>query len=242
MKSHEFEAVQKGFAQRLVRLMEIPTEYKGGDFDIDQIANVIEEMLDGTEDTSGLILTHIPAHDRRLRECMVSINHPLADCPSPALFGDTFSSDDQREKRYELLAVLLARSGFPKKLLDDDHRFERWRFSAKSEFFKGKEVKQLCEQLISCWARRSLCYFGIISNVRLPKRELRDNLARGTAGATTESLLRQEMGTPMSSIRPTVCDERQRVRDILDCIRQNPIVPTTGTPDSVELLREDRNR
>ena len=37
-------------------------------------------------------------------------------------------------------------------------------------------------------------------------------------------------------------EERQRVREILDRIRQNPIVPTPGTPDSVELLREDRNR
>ena len=37
-------------------------------------------------------------------------------------------------------------------------------------------------------------------------------------------------------------EERQRVREILDRIRRNPIVPTPGTPDSVELLREDRNR
>lgn len=37
-------------------------------------------------------------------------------------------------------------------------------------------------------------------------------------------------------------DERQHVQVILDRIRQNPIVPTPGTPDSVELLREDRNR
>jgi predicted transcriptional regulator len=37
-------------------------------------------------------------------------------------------------------------------------------------------------------------------------------------------------------------EERQRVREILDRIRQNPSVPTPGTPDSVELLREDRNR
>ncbi|HWG42740.1 MAG TPA: hypothetical protein VN688_08135 [Gemmataceae bacterium] len=37
-------------------------------------------------------------------------------------------------------------------------------------------------------------------------------------------------------------DERTYVRDLLDRIRQNPIVPTPGTPDSVELLREDRNR
>ena len=37
-------------------------------------------------------------------------------------------------------------------------------------------------------------------------------------------------------------EQRQRVREILDRLRQNPIVPAPGTPDSVELLREDRNR
>jgi hypothetical protein len=37
-------------------------------------------------------------------------------------------------------------------------------------------------------------------------------------------------------------DERRRVPELLDRIRRNPIVPTPGTPDSVELLREDRNR
>jgi FMN phosphatase YigB (HAD superfamily) len=37
-------------------------------------------------------------------------------------------------------------------------------------------------------------------------------------------------------------DARKHVRAILDRIRQNPIVPTPGMPDSVELLREDRNR
>ncbi|HEY7329252.1 MAG TPA: hypothetical protein VH592_16540 [Gemmataceae bacterium] len=37
-------------------------------------------------------------------------------------------------------------------------------------------------------------------------------------------------------------EQRQKVPEILDRIRQNPIVPTPGTPDSVELLREDRNR
>jgi hypothetical protein len=37
-------------------------------------------------------------------------------------------------------------------------------------------------------------------------------------------------------------EQRQQVPEILDRIRQNPIVPTPGTPDSVELLREDRNR
>ncbi len=39
-----------------------------------------------------------------------------------------------------------------------------------------------------------------------------------------------------------LAEEQKRVRDILDRIRQNPIVPTPGTPDSVELLREDCNR
>jgi predicted transcriptional regulator len=39
-----------------------------------------------------------------------------------------------------------------------------------------------------------------------------------------------------------LAEERKHVREILDRIRQNPIVPTPGTPDSVELLREDRNR
>lgn len=37
-------------------------------------------------------------------------------------------------------------------------------------------------------------------------------------------------------------EQRDRVREILDRIRQNPIAPTPSTPDSVELLREDRNR
>lgn len=37
-------------------------------------------------------------------------------------------------------------------------------------------------------------------------------------------------------------EQRQRVPETLDRIRQNPIVPTAGTLDSVELLRADRNR
>lgn len=59
--------------------------------------------------------------------------------------------------------------------------------------------------------------------------------ARRTPEATIIHLL--EEAVPHD---PT--DERKHVRDILDRIRQNPIVPTPGTPDSVELLREDRNR
>jgi hypothetical protein len=37
-------------------------------------------------------------------------------------------------------------------------------------------------------------------------------------------------------------EQRQRVPEILERIRQNPIVPTPGTPDSVALSRKDRNR
>jgi len=199
MNEPDFTAMQTSFAQRLVRLIEIPSEYKSGSFDIDQVANVIEELVDGTEDTSRLIVTNIPKEDRRLREVMVANHHPLADCPSPLLFGDTFGSDDQRVSRYELLAVLMVTSGFPTDLLDDGARFERWQFLPTSEFFKAKQIKQINEQFISCWSRRMLCYYGSIANVRVANRELRDNLARGNAGATTETLLRQELGTPKSS-------------------------------------------
>jgi hypothetical protein len=204
MKEVDFDTMQTSFAQRLVRLIQVPSEYKSGEFEIDQMANVIEEMIDGTEDTSSLIVNHIPKEDRRLREVMVSINHPLADCPSPQLFGDTFSSDDQRLARYELLCVLMVQSRFPVDLLDDGVRFERWQFAPTSEFFKSRKVKQLNEQFCSCWARRLLSYFGSIANVKVPGRELRDNLARGNSGATTESLMRQEMGTPKPTASPAL--------------------------------------
>lgn len=36
--------------------------------------------------------------------------------------------------------------------------------------------------------------------------------------------------------------ERSRVPEVLERIRRNPIVPPPDMPDSVELLREDRNR
>jgi len=204
MKEADFNTMRTSFAQRLVRLIQIPSEYKSGDFDIDQMANVIEEMLDSTEETSSLIVTTIPKEDRRLREVMVSINHPLADCPSPLLFGDTFSSDDQRVARYELLCVFMVQSGFPVDLLDDGVRFERWQFAPTSEFFQSRKVKQLNEQFCSCWARRLLSYFGSIANVKVPNREFRDQMARGNSGATTESLLRQEMGTPKPTVSPAL--------------------------------------
>ncbi len=59
--------------------------------------------------------------------------------------------------------------------------------------------------------------------------------ARQTPETTIVHLLEQAVPHDTS-------DARKHVRDILDRIRQNPIVPTPGTPDSVELLREDRGR
>jgi len=65
---------------------------KGGIFNVDEIATAIEGQIDGTEDTTNIIVRHIPQNDRRLREVMVSINHVLADVPSPLLFGQPFAS------------------------------------------------------------------------------------------------------------------------------------------------------
>jgi hypothetical protein len=199
MNEKEFGETQKKFAQRLVRLRQIPPKYKVGKFDLDKMADVIERMVDGSEDTSGMIVTKLPANDRRLRERMVALNHPLADCPSPILWGDTFASDEIRVRRYEMLAILKVKSGFPKELLDDGVRFERWQFATTSNFFKALEVKQLNEQFISCWGRRLLCYYGEIQDVKVSGKELRDNLARGNAGETTENLLKQELAIPRHS-------------------------------------------
>jgi hypothetical protein len=202
VNENEFGQVQKKFAQRLVRLRQIPSKYKVGNFDPDKMADVIERMVDGSEDISGMIVTKLPANDRRLRERMVALNHPLADCPSPVLWGDTFGSDEIRVKRYELLAILMVKSGFPKDLLDDGVRFERWQFAPTSNFFKALKVTQLNEQFTSCWGRRLLCYYGEIQDVKVPRKELRDNLARGNAGETTENLLKQELGIPRHSDGP----------------------------------------
>jgi hypothetical protein len=199
MNEQDFNQIQKKFAQRLVRLIQIPAPYKGGNFDLDKMAGVIEQLSDGTEDFRGLIVTHLPVSDRRLRERMVALNHPLADCPSPVLWGDTFASDEIRVKRYELLSILMVRSGFPRELLDDGVRFAKWRFAPMSSFFKAQNVRQLNEQFTSCWGRRLLCYYGQIQDVKVPGKELRDNLARGVAGATTEKLLRDELGTTRMS-------------------------------------------
>ena len=195
MTEKDFLEMQKKFAQRLVRLMQIPAQYKTANFDMDKMADVLEQMVDGTEDVSKMIVTHLPANDRRMRERMVAMNHPLADCPSSILWGDTFGSDEIRVKRYELLCILMVKCGFPKELLDDGVRFARWQFAPVSAFFKARDMKQLNEQFCSCWARRMLCYYGPIQDVKVSGKELRDNLARGNAGATTEKLLREELGT-----------------------------------------------
>ena len=94
---------------------------------------------------------------------------------------------------------MMSSNGFPKELLDDGVRFERWQFAPVSAFFKALEVAQLNEQFCSRWARRMLCYYGQIQDVKVNGKELRDNLARGNAGATTEKLLRDELGTTRMS-------------------------------------------
>jgi hypothetical protein len=44
------------------------------------------------------------------------------------------------------------------------------------------------------------------------------------------------------AVGQAVTRERQRVMETLERIRQNPIIPPGDIPDSVDLLREDRNR
>jgi hypothetical protein len=189
-----FATWQHNIGQRLRRLQDLPLYPKCEVFDIDQLGAEIEAQVDGTEDISDYIVTQIPVEDRRLREVMVSTNHALADCPSPILFGLPFSSDNQRMARYELLGVVMVQSGFPLDLLDDGRRFEKYRFSPVSDFFRGRNVLQINEQHVSCWIRRMVCFYGPITNVRVANRELRDNLARSNAGMTTEHLLQKELG------------------------------------------------
>ncbi len=65
-----------------------------------------------------------------------------------------------------------------------------------------------------------------------------------------ERLAQRDRQTPESKalslleegIRQEGVPPRENVRQVLERIRSNPLVPTPGTPDSVELLREDRNR
>ncbi len=194
MNATMFEAMQRSFAQRLRRLEDLPFHPKSGHFSVDEVAGAIEGLIDGSENITELIVHHIPQSDRRLREIMVSINHVLADLPSALLFGSPNPTDECRIARYELVALLMVNSGFLVELLDDTARFQPKRFTPASSFFQSRQVEHLNEQKISCLARRLLSYWGPITNVRVPHRELRDNLAKSNAGMTTENLLQKELG------------------------------------------------
>lgn len=194
MNATMFDKMQRSFAQRLRRLEQLPFHPKSGNFRVDEVADTIEGLIDDSEDITDLIVHHIPQNDRRLREIMVSINHVLADVPSALLFGSPNPTDECRMARYELVALLMVNSGFLVELLDDAARFQPVRFWPVSNFFQARQVAQLNEQKISILARRLLSFYGPITNVRVPNRELRDNLARSSSGMTTENLLQKELG------------------------------------------------
>ena len=194
MNATMFSTMQNHFAQRLVRLREQPFHPKSGAFNVDELAAAIDAQVDGTEDITDIIVRHIPRDDRRLREVMAATNHVLADCPSALLFGQPSSPDLVRFARYELIAVMMVKSGFVTQLLDDNSRFERWRFAPTSSFFSTRHITQINEQFVSCFARRLVCFYGFITNVRAPNRELRDNFAHANSGMTTEHVLQRELG------------------------------------------------
>ena len=156
--------MQRSFAQRLRRLEELPFHPKSGHFSVDEVAGIIEGLIDGSENIAELIVHHIPRNDRRLREIMVSMNHVLADLPSALLFGSPNPTDECRIARYELVALLMFNSGFLVELLDDAARFQPKRFTPASSFFQSRQVEHLNEQKISCLARRLLSYWGPVTH------------------------------------------------------------------------------
>jgi len=194
MDSNMFATMQNRFATLLCRLQSQPLHPRSGDFDVDELLEAVTSQVDGTEDTSVIVVRHIPQNDRRLREVMGNTNHVLADCPSPLLFGLPFTADNVRIARYELIAALMVESGCTVELLDDNRRFERWQFAPKSNFFATRQVTQINEQFVTCFARRLVCFYGVITDVRVPNKELRDNFARANAGMTTEHVLQKELG------------------------------------------------
>lgn len=197
MNAAMFATMHTRFAQRLRRLQDQPFHPKSGVFDIDQLAAEVEAAVDGSEDVSDIIVRSIPAEDRRLREVMVNMNHVLGDLPSPLLFAAPYTTDDIRVARYELIAALMVQSGFTTRLLADhtrNNRFDRWRFTPTSTIFATRHVTQENEQFISCFARRLVCFYGRITHVAVPNREIRDNFSRSNAGMTTEHLLQRELG------------------------------------------------
>ena len=194
MNATMFATMQNRFAHRLLRLQDQPFHPRSGTFDIDELAAAIDSQVDGTEDTTGIIVRQIPQDDRRLREVMVSTNHVLADCPSALLFGQPPPSDAIRYARYEVIAVLMVQSGFVTQLLDDNRRYRTVCFAPTSAFFSSRNVTQINEQFVSVFARRLVCFYGRITDVQVANQELRDNFARLNSGMTTENLLQKELG------------------------------------------------
>ena len=194
MNEYEFATAQLSFAHRLRRLIQLPVRIKGGNFSVDDIVRVIAGQVDGTEAVAGLVVSRIARDDRRILDNMRAAGHVLTNVPSDLLYGTPFGSDLQRVRRYELIAALLVSSGFPIQLLDG----EQWRgsqFAPSAEFFRCRDNERLNEQFISLWARRLLCFYGEITDVRVEGQELRDKFARGNEGMTTERLLRRQLGT-----------------------------------------------
>ena len=236
----EFDVIQNKFVQRLRRLLQLPNRVKGRTLDIDAVVRLIESATDSLDETAGILVQHIPSNDRRLRECMLAQGHVLADLPSQGLFGEPFTSDDQRVNRYEVVAALMVSSGFPAELLDDCSRFARWRFPPTSKFFKSRQIAHLNEQFISCSARRLVCFFGEIHNVRVVNRELRDNLARGNRGMTTEDLLQQELKrTGLTCARQSVNGSLPRVQIPLVRSKKRGSLPLTAERVAALLEEED---
>ena len=199
MNATMFTTMQDRFARFLIRLRDQPFHPKSGVFNIDELVATIESEVDGTENVDDMIVRHIPRDNRVLRDVMEATNHALTDCPSPLLFGAPFSADPTssdlvRVARYELIGALMVKAGFTTRLLDDNRRFERWRFAPTSNFFRTRHVAQANEQFISCFAHRLVCFYGVITDVRVPGKELRDNFARANNGMTTEHVLQRELG------------------------------------------------
>lgn len=206
MSVQGFARAPNKFVQRLRRLLELPRRYGegefdddgdfniGGDFNVDRVVVAIEGVVDLTEEINGFMVDYIPREDRRLRERMKAMGHPLYDVPEAPLIGKHWDTDDQRQKRYELVAALMVNSGFPPRLLDNESGRYRFTTHETTEFFRARGVRHLNEDSISGWARRLLCFYREITNVSVPGRELLDRFAMGVAGMTTERLLRQAYG------------------------------------------------
>jgi hypothetical protein len=194
MNAQEFAVAQHAFASRLARLKELRPSVVSDDIDvwIKQVSSVIT----GDEETAPFLVTHIEKNNRKLLDNMR--RHVLENVPSDALFSQPYDwnkdqSDKERTGRYELVGGLMVESGFPAKLLYSGRRWEEWRFKASSTFFRARAMPNLNEQCIASWARRLLCFYGPISDVRVLGQELRDRFATRNNGKTTLDLFRSEL-------------------------------------------------